>query len=178
MTWNIDSAHTQIEFTVRHMMIAKVRGRFGSFTGTINPDPANPTAAGAIDVTSLTTGEEQRDAHLRSADFFDVEQYPQMTFKSTRVQPQGGERYQVVGNLTIKDVTREVTFEVIDEGQQKDPWGNLRQAFSAHTKINRKDFGLTWNVALETGGWLVGDEVNINAEVELIYQPEAEGVTA
>jgi polyisoprenoid-binding protein YceI len=178
MTWNIDSTHSQIEFSVRHMMISKVRGRFGSFSGIINPDPANPSAEGTIDVTSITTGEEQRDGHLRSADFFDVDQYPQMHFKSSRVEALGGNQYKVYGVLTIKDVTREVVFNVADEGQEKDPWGNRRQAFSASTKINRKDFGLTWNVALETGGWLVGDEVTINAEVQLVYQPEAQAATA
>ena len=181
MTWNIDPSHTQIEFSVRHMMIAKVRGQFSGFDGKVHLDSNNPAeswAEGTIDVNSINTRDEQRDGHLRSADFFDVENYPKMSFRSSRIESLGASQYKVYGNLTIKDVTREVVFNVADEGQAQDPWGNKRWGLSASTKINRKDFDLTWNVALETGGWLVGDEITINAEVELVYQPEAESVTA
>ena len=181
MTWNIDPSHTQIEFSVRHMMIAKVRGQFESFEGKIHLNAEDPTASwaeGTVDVNSIDTKDEQRDGHLRSADFFDVETYPKMSFRSSRIESLGASQYKVYGNLTIKDVTREVVFNVADEGQAQDPWGNKRWGFSASTKISRKDFGLTWNVALETGGWLVGDEITINAEVELVYQPEAEAVSA
>jgi len=180
MTWNIDASHTQIEFSVRHMMIAKVRGQFESFEGKIHFNAENPAESwteGTVDVNSINTKEEQRDGHLRSADFFDVENYPKMSFRSSRIEALGASQYKVYGNLTIKDVTREVVFNVADEGHAQDPWGNKRWGLSASTKINRKDFGLTWNVALETGGWLVGDEITINAEVEMVYQPEAEVVT-
>ena len=181
MTWNIDASHTQIEFSVRHMMIAKVRGQFEQFEGQIHLNAENPAeswAEGTVDVNSLNTKESQRDDHLRSADFFDVENYPKMSFRSSRIESLGANQYKVYGDLTIKDVTREVVFNIADEGKAQDPWGNKRWGLSANTKINRKDFGLTWNVALETGGWLVGDEITISAEVELVYQPETEAVSA
>lgn len=177
MTWNIDPQHTQIEFSVRHMMISKVRGQFKSFEGTLDINTDNPAAssvAGTIDVASIDTREPQRDAHLRSADFFDAEKYPKLSFRSSRIEPAGKGHYKVVGDLTIKDVTREVVFDVTDEGRAQDPWGNQRWGVSASTRLNRKDFGLTWNVALETGGWLVGDDVTITAEVELVKQVQPE----
>ncbi|MCG3211534.1 MAG: hypothetical protein FOGNACKC_05180 [Anaerolineae bacterium] len=177
MTWNIDPQHTQIEFSVRHMMISKVRGQFKSFEGTLDINTDNPAAssvAGTIDVASIDTREPQRDAHLRSADFFDAEKYPKLSFRSSRIEPAGKGHYKVVGDLTIKDVTREVVFDVTDEGCAQDPWGNQRWGVSASTRLNRKDFGLTWNVALETGGWLVGDDVTITAEVELVKQVQPE----
>lgn len=177
MTWNIDPQHTQIEFSVRHMMISKVRGQFKSFEGAVELNPANPTASsavGSVDVASIDTREAQRDGHLRSADFFDADKYPKLSFASRRIEPAGKGQYKVYGDLTIKDVTREVVFDVTDEGRAQDPWGNQRWGVSASAKINRKDFGLTWNVALETGGWLVGDEVTISAEVELIKQAQPE----
>lgn len=182
MIWRIDPTHTQIEFSVRHMMISKVRGRFETFDGAIHLDAENPTASrveGTVDVASINTQDEQRDGHLRAADFFDVEKYPQLSFRSTRVEPVGSGQYKVYGDLTIKGVTREVVFDVADGGQAQDPWRNKRWGFSATTKINRKDFGLNWNVALETGGWLVGEEVTISAEVELVQeQPDQEAVFA
>lgn len=177
MTWNIDPQHTQIEFSVRHMMISKVRGQFKSFEGTLDINTDNPAAssvAGTIDVASIDTREPQRDAHLRSADFFDAEKYPKLSFRSSRIEPAGKGHYKVVGDLTIKDVTREVVFDVTDEGRAQDPWGNQRWGVSASTRLNRKAFGLTWNVALETGGWLVGDDVTITAEVELVKQVQPE----
>jgi len=175
MTWKIDTAHTQIEFSVRHMMISKVRGQFKTFDGTVELNPANLAASrvtGTVEAASIDTREAQRDGHLLSADFFDAEKYPQLSFASTRIEPAGSDQYKVYGNLTIKDVTREVAFDVTDEGRAQDPWGNQRWGVSATTKINRKDFNLGWNVVLETGGWLVGDEVTISAEVELVKQPE------
>jgi polyisoprenoid-binding protein YceI len=181
MTWNIDTSHSEIGFSVRHMMISKVRGQFKSFEGNLYIDADNPAfsrVAGSIDVASIDTREEQRDAHLRSGDFFDVDNFPKMSFQSTRIEHQSGNRYKVYGNLTIKHITREIAFDVTDEGKGQDPWGNQRWGVSATAKINRKDFGLTWNVALETGGWLVGDEITISTEMQLVYQPELEAVPA
>ncbi len=183
MNWQIDPTHTTIEFSVKHMMITTVRGQFKSFAGNLHIDPSNPAASrveGSIDVASIDTREAQRDAHLRSADFFDVENYPKMSFRSSRIEPLGANQYKVYGQLTIKDVTREVVFDVADEGRGQDPWGNQRWGISASTKISRKDFGLTWNVALETGGWLVGDEVKIAVDLQLVLQqqPETETVAA
>ena len=182
MNWKIDPSHSLIEFSVKHMMITKVRGQFTSFDGVITVEPTNLLASkveGSIDVASIDTKEEQRDNHLRSADFFDVETYPQMTFRSTRIEAVGGDEYKVYGDMTIKDVTREVVFEVSNEGQGQDPWGGQRWGISATARLNRKDFGLTWNVALETGGWLVGDEVKIAIELQLVQeQPQPETVAA
>jgi len=183
MNWQIDPTHTSIEFSVKHMMFTTVRGQFRSFDGNLSIDPHNPTNSrveGSIDVASIDTGEEQRDAHLRSGDFFDVENYPKMFFRSTRIEPLGANQYKVYGEMTIKDVTREIVFHIADEGQGQDPWGNQRRGISAETKLNRKDFGLTWNVALETGGWLVGDEIKVSIELQLVAQeqPEAEAVAA
>jgi len=179
MAWQIDPAHSTIEFSVKHMMITTVRGRFNAFDGTLQLNEEHPEASyveGAIDVASIDTGEPERDTHLRSADFFDVEQYPKMTFRSTRIERVGSGRYKVYGDLTIKDVTREVVFDVTDEGRGRDPWGNMRWGFSAEATLNRKDFGLTWNVPLEAGGWLVGDQVKVLIELQAIQaqaQPEA-----
>lgn len=183
MKWQIDPSHSTIEFSVKHMMFTTVRGQFKSFEGDLTIDPANPAQSyteGSIDVASINTGEAQRDVHLRSGDFFDVEKYPRMSFRSSRIESLGGRKYKVYGQMTIKDVTREVVFDVTDEGQGQDPWGNQRRGISAETKLNRKDFGLTWNVALETGGWLVGDEIKVSVELQLVgqEQPEAEAVAA
>ena len=175
MAWNIDTQHSQVEFSVRHMMISKVRGHFDTFEGSIKADPndaASGIVEGTIDVASIDTKEQQRDDHLRSGDFFDVENFPKITFKSTNIEAAGDNAYKVTGDMTIKGVTKEVVFDVTDEGQGKDPWGNQRWGLSATTTIDRKDFGLTWNVALETGGFLVGEEISIFAEVQLIYQAE------
>ncbi|RME76634.1 MAG: polyisoprenoid-binding protein [Chloroflexi bacterium] len=181
MQWQIDPTHSLIEFSVKHMMIATVRGRFTRFEGQVHLDPKNPEASyaeGSVDVSSIDTREPDRDAHLRSADFFDVEKFPRMTFRSTRVERVEGNRYRVAGELTIKDVTREVVFDVTDGGRMKDPWGNIRWGVSAVTRISRKDFGLTWNVALEAGGWLVGDDIKIEAELEAVLVQEQEQVQA
>jgi polyisoprenoid-binding protein YceI len=170
-TWQIDPAHTTVEFSLKHLMISKVRGQFGAVTGTIVLDETDPTKSSAtaeIDVTSIDTRQEQRDVHLRSADFFDVENFPSIRFRSTRVESKGGGSYDVAGELTIRDVTREVVLQTTDEGRGGDPWGGQRAAFSATTKIDRRDFGLTWNQALETGGVLVGNDITINLEVQAV----------
>jgi polyisoprenoid-binding protein YceI len=171
-TWNIDPAHSVAEFKVKHMMISNVKGTFPKVSGVLTLDEsdlAKSHVEATIEVSSIQTRDEQRDGHLKSADFFDVEKYPTMTFKSTAVKVTGTESGTVEGNLTIRDVTRKVAFDV--EGPTapvKDPWGNLRVAVSATTKISRKDFGLIWNAALETGGVLVGDDVTITLDVQFI----------
>lgn len=175
MAWVIDNAHSGIHFSVKHMMISTARGVFEKFSGTVDADEQNPTAAKVdvqIDVASINTRDEKRDAHLRSPDFFDAEQYPYITFKSKRVEQTDSTHGKLVGDLTIKDVTKEVVLNFEFEGQAKSPWGTTSAGFSAETKINRKDFGLNWNVALETGGWLVGEDVRIGIELELVQQVE------
>lgn len=175
--WEIDSSHSGVHFSVRHLVIAKVRGSFARWSGTVqapNGDFSKATVDITIDASSIGTGVEQRDTHLRSADFFDVATYPELRFVGKRVQPRADSEIDVVGDLTIKGVTREVVLHVEQHGQAKDPWGNLRAAFTARTSIDRKDFGLTWNQALETGGVMVGDRVEIEAEIEAVKQVEAQ----
>ena len=172
-TWNIDTAHSDAEVAVRHMMISTVKGHFAAVAGTVLMNESDP-AASTVDVTiplaSIDTRDPKRDAHLKSADFFDAEKFPAITFKSTRVSGDLQGTFTVVGNLSMHGVTRPVTLEVEAAGRGKDPWGGEVAGFSARTKVNRKDFGLEWNVALETGGVLVGDEVKISLEVELKKQ--------
>ncbi|MBO2518120.1 MULTISPECIES: YceI family protein [Limnochorda] len=171
--WQIDPAHTTAEFTVRHMMISNVRGRFGAIEGKVVGDLSDPTQAqveAKIDAASIDTRNEERDKHLRSADFFDVENHPHITFKSTRIERVGDNQYKVIGDLTIRGVTREVVLDATFQGQVKSPWGQQVAGFSATTTLNRKDFGLTWNTVLETGGVLVGEEVKVELQVELIQQ--------
>jgi polyisoprenoid-binding protein YceI len=171
-TWKIDPAHSAAEFKVRHMMIANVKGNFSKISGALfldESDLANSRVEASIDAASIETRESQRDAHLKSADFLDVEKFPALRFKSTSISIVKDGELSVEGNLTIRGVTRKVRFAV--EGPtppSKDPWGNTRVAVSAVTKINRRDFGLTWNAALETGGILVGDEVTVTLEVEFV----------
>jgi polyisoprenoid-binding protein YceI len=175
VSWKIDSAHTLVEFSVKHMMISTVRGRFNNFSGTLNLDEQHPERSyieGVVESASVDTREPNRDAHLRSADFFDVEKYPTMKFRSTRIEKVGPDQFKVMGDLTIKKVTRPITFNVTSEGRGKDPYGNLHWGFSAETTLNRKDFDLNWNVALETGGWLVSDQIKINIELEAVQQVE------
>lgn len=179
MAWTIDTSHTQLEFSAKHMMISTVRGRFTKFSGTVVIDAEHPeksTAEGAVEIASIETHDTSRDAHLRSADFFDAEKFPQMTFRSTRIFVVPDGEYRVTGDLTIRDVTRPVTFTVTDTGSAKDPWGNQRRAFSATATINRKDWGLNWNVALEAGGFLVGEQVKLQIELELIQVAEPQPV--
>ena len=169
-TYAIDPAHTTVEFVVRHLMITKVRGRFTSVSGTIAvPDDATvPTSVDVeIDAKTIDTREEQRDNHLRSEDFLHTEQHPKLTFKSTSIDGDGDD-FKVHGDLMIHGVTRKVTLDATFEGRVKDPWGGERIGYSASTKINRKDFGLTWNAALETGGVLVGEQVTITLEVQFV----------
>jgi polyisoprenoid-binding protein YceI len=171
-TYQLDPAHSSAHFVVRHMMISNVRGTFTKLEGTVEYDPDKPGETkidAAIDPASISTREPQRDAHLRSADFLDVEKYPAITFRSNRVEPDVAGEGKMTGDLTIHGVTREVKLDL--EGptpETKDPWGNLRLGVSAKTRIKRSDFGLTWNAALETGGFLVGDEIKIEIEVELV----------
>lgn len=169
--WNIDTSHSSVSFAVRHMMFAKVRGRFAKWSGTIDLDPANLAASSVnveIEAASIDTGVADRDAHLRSADFFDVEKEPKLTFTSTKIESAGGDRYKVYGNLTIHGVTREVVLDTEHGGQAKDPWGNTRASFSATTSVNRTDFGLKWNQLIEAGGVLVGERVDIELEVQAV----------
>jgi polyisoprenoid-binding protein YceI len=170
-TWAIDPAHTDVGFAVKHLMISTVRGRFGSVRGTIQLDEADLAGSSVeveIDAASIDTRQEQRDAHLRSADFFDVEAFPLITFRSRAVQSAGDGRFKVIGDLTIHGVTREVTLDATDEGRGIDPWGNQKAAFAAETRIDRRDFGLGWNQALETGGVLVANEIRITLDVQAV----------
>ena len=172
ITWKLDPAHSNAEFKVKHMMISNVKGSFSGLSGTLIEDTAEPTASrveASIDIGTVSTGDEQRDAHLKSADFFHQEEHPVMTFQSTKVEKKGDEEYAVTGDLTLHGVTRQVTFAV--EGPSapgKDPWGNTRIGLSAKTKINRKEFGLSWNAALETGGILVGEDVQIELDAQFL----------
>jgi polyisoprenoid-binding protein YceI len=171
-TWKLDPAHSSAEFKVKHMMISNVKGSFSGLSGVLTEhkiDSTLSTVEASIPVSSVNTGDAQRDGHLQSAEFFDAEKFPNMTFKSTAVKQTGDGEYSVTGDLTVHGVTKLVTFKV--EGPSapaKDPWGNMRIGLAATTKINRKDFGLTWNAALETGGFLVGEEVTVTLEVEFI----------
>ena len=172
-TWSIDPAHSHVEFAVKHLMISTVKGRFGIVRGTVRLDDSDPARGQAeieIDADSIDTREAKRDAHLRSADFFDVETFPTITFRSTRTEKAANDDFKLVGDLTIHGVTREVTLDVTAEGRGKDPWGGERAGFSATTKIKRSEFGLTWNQALETGGFVVGDEIKISLDVEVVRQ--------
>lgn len=167
--YNVDQAHSNLGFQVKHMMISKVKGNFGSFTADIDANPEDLTGASIkfeIDVASVNSNNEDRDNHLKSAEFFDAEQFPKMTFVATNIKSNGGGEYEITGDFTIKDVTKSVTFEAEYGGKGTNPWGQEVVGFEAETKINRKDFGLTWNAALETGGVLVGDDIKINIELE------------
>lgn len=183
MTWNIDYTHSQISFTARHMMISKVRGRFEDWAGVVNYDEANPSNT-SVDITiqasSINTKEEQRDRHLRSADFFDAENHPVLSFKSKRVEQDDAHNGRLIGDLTIRGITKEVALDVEYSGTGKNPWGMTVAGFSASTSINRKDWGLNWNVALEAGGWLVSEKINIEIELQLqkVLQAEGEAVAA
>lgn len=172
--FNLDKTHTDVAFSTKHMMVTTVRGRFNGVDGTLNLDPDNPAASSGsftVDTASIDTGVDQRDAHLRSADFLDADNYPALTFASTRVESRGGSDYRVTGDLTVKGVTRQVTFDVEFLGLYASMKGARRAGFHATTKINREDFGLTWNVALESGGWLVGKEIKI--EIDLAVEEQA-----
>jgi polyisoprenoid-binding protein YceI len=169
-TWNIDQTHSTVGFSIRHMVFSKVRGRFGAFTGTIalDDDLAKSRVDVTIETTSIDTGTAQRDTHLRSPDFFDVEKFPELRFRSTRVEDAGNGHLRVIGELTIRDTTREVVLDAEPTGRGIDPWGNERIGYSAKTSFDRKDFGLQWNQLLEAGGVLVGDRVDIELDVQAV----------
>lgn len=169
-TYPLDPSHTAVNFTARHLMVTKVRGRFPVRSGTlvVAEDPARSSVEVEIDVAALHTGDDGRDTHLRSADFFDVERFPTATFRSNGVVDDGRGEYLVTGDLTLRDVTRPVTLRVEYLGVEQDPWGSSRIGFSASTEVNRKDWGLGWNVALETGGVLVGDKVTLSIDAQAI----------
>jgi polyisoprenoid-binding protein YceI len=170
-TWKVDPAHSSAAFEVKHMMIATVRGHFREFEGTLEAaedDPANSRAWGRAKVESIDTGNAERDAHLRSPDFFDAERYPYITFESTRVEHAEGGTYRVWGNLTIKDVTREVPFEATVQGVGEDPWGNERVGVAVRGTVNRTEFGLTWQQRLAGGGMLVGEDVKVLIDVSAV----------
>lgn len=176
MSWQLDKSHSEISFSVRHMMISTARGRFEDFDGKFDvneTDPSQSKIEVTIQAASINTKDGQRDGHLKSPDFFDVEKYPTLSFKSKRIEKIDAQNLRLIGDLTIKDVTKEVALAVEYAGQSKSPWGTVSAGFSAHTKINRKEWGLVWNVALETGGMLVGEDITINIELELVKQPEA-----
>ncbi len=167
--WSVDFIHSSVGFSVRHMVISKVHGRFDKWSAALDIDTENlagSSVAVEIDVASIDTKEEKRDGHLKSADFFDAEHHPKLVFKSTKVEKSGDE-LQITGDLTIRGTTKSVVLAAEYAGRAKDPWGGERIGFSAHTKINRKDFGLAWNQALETGGVLVGEAVEIAIDLEL-----------
>ena len=183
-TWTIDASHTLVEFAVKHMMIATVKGRFGEVSGTIVLDEAsleNSSVEVEIDAASIDTGAEDRDTHLRSADFLDVENHPTITFRSRRVEgayAEAGDRFKVIGDLTIRGTTLEVTLDATFEGTGQDPWGGQRAGFRATTEIDRRDWGLRWNQALETGGVLVGNSVKIEIEAQAVKVEGAQEAAA
>jgi polyisoprenoid-binding protein YceI len=176
-TWQIDPSHTLTEFSVRHMMITTVRGRFGEVSGTIELDEEDPTRSTAevtIDARTIDTRADQRDAHLRSADFLDVENHPTITFRSRKIERKGEDRYAVTGELTIRGVTKPVVLDVTEGGRAKSPWGQTVVGFRATTKIDRREFGLKWNQALETGGLLVGRTIDIELDVQAVKSRAAD----
>jgi len=175
-TWDFDLSHSSVNFYVRHLMVSKVHGRFQTWGGTLVLDDEDITRSRVdvtIDVGSIDTREEKRDAHLRSADFFDAENFPKLTFKSTAVKRVSDDELEVLGDLTIRGETKPVTLKVETNGQVKDPWGGIRAGFSAKASISRKEFGLHWNALLETGGVVVGDKIEISLEIEAIQKAAA-----
>ena len=178
--WKLDPAHSQVEFSVKHMMFTTVRGQFADVDGTVHldqDDPAKSSVAVEIDAGSIDTRSEDRDKHLRSGDFLDVENHPKLTFRSTRIEGstvvKPGAEFKVIGDLTIRGITKEVVLDARFEGTGTDPWGGTRAGFSARTKLDRRDYDLTWNQALETGGVLVGHDVTIELQVQTVQQQEA-----
>lgn len=170
-SWNVDATHSEIHFAVRHLVIAKVRGRFNRWTADLRLDEADLTRSSVtveIDADSIDTKNDQRDAHLRSVDFLDAEHFAKLLFRSKRVEPAGDNRYRVIGDLTIHGVTKEVVLETEFAGIGNDPWGGRRAGFSAHVAIDRRDFGLTWNLLIEAGGVAVGEKVEIDLDIEAI----------
>jgi polyisoprenoid-binding protein YceI len=180
-TWDIDVSHSAIHFWVRHMVISKVHGRFAKWTGALQLDQQDLTRSSVdvrIDTASIDTQVADRDAHLRSPDFLDVAKFPELTFRSKRIEKAGGERYRVVGDLDLHGVVREVALDAEFAGTGKDPWGNERAGFSAKASLDRREFGLVWNAALEAGGVLVGEKVEISIELEAVKKVAAAPVAA
>lgn len=179
-TWTIDAAHSEVGFSVKHMMFTTVRGRFGQLEGTARMDTGSGKEASvevSVEAASLDTGVADRDAHLRSGDFFDVENYPTLEFRSSSVEgwfEKPGDTFRILGDLTIRGITREVTLEATYEGTGADPWGGTRTGFSAEARIDRREFGLTWNQTLETGGFLVGHEIKIQLSLQAVLAEEPE----
>ena len=175
--YTIDPAHSSVQFSVRHLMVSNVRGSFTGVQGTVTADPAQPergTVEAEIDVHTIATHDENRDAHLKSPDFFDAERYPKITFRSTKIEKAGANTFRVTGDLTIHGVTKPITLEVEEVTEEaKDPWGNTRIGAAAKGKLKRSDFGLTWNAPLETGGFLIGDDVKLEFELELVRAQSA-----
>jgi polyisoprenoid-binding protein YceI len=173
-TWAIDPVHSDVSFTVRHMMVSKVRGRFGTYEGTIvtAENPLESTVNATIDMSSIDTGNADRDAHVRSADFFNVQTHPQMTFASTSVSA-SGDGYAVTGDLTLHGTTKQVTLNLEPNGFGPDAWGGTRAGFTVTTEISRKDFGIEFNMPLEGGGVVLGDKINVTLEIEAVLQPAA-----
>lgn len=173
-TWQIDATHSNVEFAVTHLMISRVKGRFSDISGTVVTDgtPDGSQIDVSIATTSVSTHDAARDAHLRSPDFFNAEKFPHIHFVSTSVKPKGDNEYRVVGNLTIRDVTRPIELEVTREGAGRDPWGSDRVGFSVTARLDRRDFGLTWNQTLEAGGVLVSNDVKLSVDVELTHKAE------
>jgi polyisoprenoid-binding protein YceI len=181
MAWTIDTSHSTINFSVKHLMVSTARGQFEKFSGTVHFDEVNPvdsTVDVTIEAASINTKDAQRDGHLKSPDFFDVEKYPTIAFKSKTVKHIDATNAKLTGDLTIKDVTKEVTLDVEYQGQQKSPFGTTNAGFTATTKFNREDFNLGWNVALEAGGFLVGKDIKIEIDLELIKAPETAAAAA
>jgi polyisoprenoid-binding protein YceI len=168
-TWKVDVSHSSVGFVARHLMVTKVRGRFESFDGsiTVGDDPLQSKVEATVDMKSVSTGDSGRDGHLVGGDFFDVDQHPTMHFVSTGITPKGGD-YALVGDLTIKGVTKPVTFDLEFDGVATDPWGSTKAAFTAQTEINRRDFGLDWNVALDQGGMLVSEKIKVELEIQAV----------
>ncbi len=168
-TWTVDASHSTIGFVARHLVVAKTRGRFGTFEGTITiaEDPLQSRVEASADTTSVNTNDDNRDNHLRTGDFFEAETYPKMTFVSTSIEPDGSD-YKLNGDLTIKGVTKPVTFDLEFEGVVDDPWGHTKAGFTAETEINRKDWGLDYNAVLEAGGVLIGEKVKLTLEIEAL----------
>jgi polyisoprenoid-binding protein YceI len=172
-TWNLDPSHSTAEFSVKHMMVSTVKGRFGVIAGTVTIDEADPTrssVAASVDTASIETGQAQRDEHLRSDDFFNAARYPQLLFNSTKIEHVEGDQWTLTGDLTIRNVTRSVVFDVAFEGRGPDAYGGERAGFEATTKINRKDFGVNWNGLIEAGGVAVSDTVKISLNIEVVRQ--------
>ncbi|NOK01756.1 MULTISPECIES: YceI family protein [Myxococcus] len=170
-TWNIDASHSSVLFVARHMVVARVHGRFERFSGILRVNPEQPTQGEvemSVETASIYTGSSDRDAHLRSPDFLDADAAPKLTFRSTRIEPAGGASFRLLGDLTIRNVTQPVAFDARHIGTSKDPWGNSRLIYSARTTINRTDYGIRWNKTLDNGGWLVSEKIDLELDIQAI----------